>query len=749
VKRAAILLCALAVAASAGCRDAVREAAPQRHNDGPARVDDQGRVHISLAELGLADAQRFNTQETLSFPFATRADQVFTSASLQLRFAELFDPAWGVRGLDVSVNQEKTASLNADALHAARREAVVPIDPKVLGDKNTLTFALLMEHEPACGRISADAWNVLRDGELVLEAAPLPLPNELSLLPLPFVDRAFDREALIRFALPPHPSLETIRLAGLIAGWFGVDAGVEARFPIREGELPEESAVVLVDGAETARALGLPAPTGASIEMLDHPKHPGSNVKLLVLSGRDGGELTRAVETLVDGSASRFHGARAEAIESPTVATYAPYASPRWLPASRVIPFAQAASAEQLTHAGMSGGKISVGFRTAPDLFVWPDEFVDLDLGYSIAVPPGTPPPRLDLQLNGTFLTTLPALDPARGENSRRVRLRVHRTVLRGFNELVVFVNYSAAELLCRGGDTSDYKVQLLSDSTLRLGGYQQFASLPDLRLFLNDGFPFTRLPDLAETAVVLPDVPGEREISSLLSALDHVATVTGVVPRPEMLTPEQALDSSRRPRDLLVIGTLEDHALLQRWSDRLPIVAGAGPARVQTPSTLDPLLDLLAGRRGHDELERLTRMAGGASHLAEVVGFQSPVFAARSVVAIVGSSPADLPAFASLTGEAKSLHARGDLLVLLAGQRGMFTIGESYGTTRLHRFSSLRWFLSNHALVLVPCLFFGVFGLALLLRGLVERQIRSRQSEGDGAEDLQSTDPHAPELLA
>ncbi len=726
-----VLACALL--ALAGCREAPREAVEQRHGEGRARTDEQGRVHISLAELGLADAQRFNTQPTLSFPFATRGDQVFTAATLQLRFADRIDPAWGVRGLDVLVNQEKMASLGPDAIHADLRghptaTASVSIDPKALGDKNTLTFALAMDRPPTCGRVLSDAWNVLRDGELVLEAAPLPLPDELSLLPLPFVDRAFDRDAVIHVAFASQPSLATVRLAGMIASWFGIDAGAEARFPVSEGSLPDASTVVLIDSAESAAALGLAAPTGPAIEMLDHPRHPGGNVKLLVLSGRDAEELRRAVETLVDGSAGRFHGARAEVVEAPMPRVYAPYSSPRWMVADREIPFAHAFSPEQLTHVGMTGGKIALGFRLPPDLWVWPNEFIDLDLGYAITLPPGTPAPRLDLQLNGVFLTTLPPLDPARGENNRRLRLRVHRTVLHGFNELVVFVNYSAAEALCRSGETNEFRVQILADSTMRLGPFTRFAPQPDLRLFVNDGFPFTRLPDLSETAVVLSDVPRSEEISTLLSTLDHLATVTGVVARPSLLTAAEALAPEQAPKDLLVIGALENNSLLQRWRDRLPLLSGNGPAHVQTPSTLHPLLDLLAGRRGHEELERLSLMASGASRLVDVVGFESPLNARRSVVAITASTSAELPAFAAFSGPAQSARESGDLLVLLGGQRGLFEIGERYGTTQLHRFSSLRWFLSNHALILVPCLFLGVLGLALLLRGMVVRQIRARQ---------------------
>jgi cellulose synthase (UDP-forming) len=47
-------------------------------------------------------------------------------------------------------------------------------------------------------------------------------------------------------------------------------------------------------------------------------------------------------------------------------------------------------------------------------------------------------------------------------------------------------------------------------DSLLDLSTAYHFTSLPNLAFFVNSGFPFTRLADLSETAVVSPQQPSQ-----------------------------------------------------------------------------------------------------------------------------------------------------------------------------------------------------------------------------------------------
>jgi hypothetical protein len=60
-------------------------------------------------------------------------------------------------------------------------------------------------------------------------------------------------------------------------------------------------------------------------------------------------------------------------------------------------------------------------------------------------------------------------------------------------------------------GHGSGSQFRFLSDYA-RLS-YPHYAPLPNLEIFANAGFPFTRFADLSETTVVLPPTPTEQEI--------------------------------------------------------------------------------------------------------------------------------------------------------------------------------------------------------------------------------------------
>ncbi len=87
-------------------------------------------------------------------------------------------------------------------------------------------------------------------------------------------------------------------------------------------------------------------------------------------------------------------------------------------------------------------------------------------------------------------------------------------------------------QLLKKGGceDTTPINMQgaILRDTYLDLRGYPHYAPLPNLEVFANAGFPFTRVADLSETTVVLPPAPTQQEIETFLTLMGHFGRQTG-----------------------------------------------------------------------------------------------------------------------------------------------------------------------------------------------------------------------------
>ena len=671
-----------------------------------------------LADLGLTPAvRRFHTLPTLDLAFGGRTDLVLTAARLHL----VVDPAAaGVRAIEITVNQEPVATLRP----VVPGEHTFEIDGKLLGDRNAIGLRLQPEQEGACGEVAPGTWSLLQGGFVETAGTQLPLPNDLSVLPLPFWDRAFDRDAPVALSLPARPGPELLRAAALYAGASGVERGTAVDFAVTLGALPDGHAIVFVDGAAAASALRVPVPEGPSIRMADHPD--GGPYKLLVIGGRTPAELELAVRRLAAG-VGRLEGEVAFLGEAPPPPARKPYDAPRWMPVDEPLRVGRIVPEEGLVLRGTRGGTIPLRFRLPPDLLVWPREWVELDLGAVSKVPEGLPPPRLDVEFNGTYVDTLPAFDRATGAPVA-ARLRIHRDALRGYDELLVHVTWPDAARLCGAGAAAadEAEVRLLPDSALHVEDLPHFAQLPDVASFVHDGFPFTRRADLAETAVVLPDEPGPAEIATLLSLAAHFGTITGE-PGSRLQVLRAAEVRPAHEADLVLIGTPEDHRLLRRWAARFPLAFRASGPQVQIPEQTDPILALLAGRPGHRELARAAPIVARASHPAAVMAMESPLSPGRTVVAIAAGRAEDLPGVRALQGFARSRTRGGDLLLLDGGERWAFRIGPTWDLGGIGPWTRLRWFLARHWLALVPLLLGGAFAWAWPLRRSLQLRADAR----------------------
>lgn len=662
-----------------------------------------------FVELGPTRAQRDSGAASLEFPFSARADEELTGAAVRVAFAGR------VEAVEVLVNDERVAFLSGGAVPAAD----IPVPRKLLADRNTLSLRLRDRQGRCVARPSG--WSALESVGVVVTANPVPLPDELALLPLPFFDRGYDTSATIPVVLPRPPSRAEVRLASLVASWFAVDAPIPLSFDAQVGELPDGRAIVLLAGAADASKLGLAPPAGPSIRMMDHPRHPQSNVKLLVIGGRDADELRDAVESLASRT-PRLAGKEVPLQRAPPQPPAAPDSAPRWVPSGKPVPFSKYPAGGVFAHEGSTPATLSVRFRVPPDLWIWPAEFVLLDLGYSERIPEGVVPPRLDVEMNGYFLTTLP-----RAHGKDRARLRIPREHMRGFNQLLVHVHYpepdpcAAPSSSSPGGEPP--RVEIAADSVLHIESASHFASLPDVSAFAFDGVPFTRVPDLGDTAVVLPDAPAPAELSMALSVLGQLAQITGRVgTRAAFLPPSE----NPRDKDVLAIGTPDDNPLIARWSGSLPLAFQGKSARVQRTTRA---LDLLGGPEPLLDAQRADELISRAGEVAAIEGAESPVSPGRAAVVITGTS---LPPFSSFLGYAQSRGRRGDLLVLSNGERALFHIGGAFDRGHLDAWTRARWFLATHWLALPPLLLAGALLLAAQARRTLARKMRARLSLGE-----------------
>ena len=690
---------------------------PWRSPD-PPTDDGEGWSTTTLADLGLTESQgQYATRSALSFWFFARQDEVLTDARLRLRFSSKPALYRDIEAVELSLNDEPVATLSRSDL-LRDREPVVRLDSRLLSARNSLTVRLLGTSAGACeDQVPRGAWRALEHGAIDTRGRPLPLPDDLGILPVPFVDPATDRTVEIPVVFPETPDRAGIETAMLVAGWVGTRTSAPATFPVIVNALPASSAVVLVVGEAAFDLLTVPAPEGPTLRLRDHPRYPGTNRKLLIVQGRDAAELSAAARTLGLREAP-FSGPVVVIEDPPPARPRRPYDSPRWLPPSQVVEFSDVAGGHSLVHSGLGGGTMELQFRIAPDLFTWPQDRVPLTVEYSHLAPTVDFVPRVTVELNGEYVGVLERPKVSNGLGTGTQTMELHRSWLRGFNQLQFHVSWPGLDAPCEeiahlGGGI---ETKIAASSSINFAGIPHFSRMPDVATFIDDGFPFTRFADLAATAVVLPAEPTPEDLSTLLSLVAHIAGVTGyAAPRAPVFFEDKIVEGSLGGRDLLVVGSAASLQLLEDWDGVLPLRSLRGRLLPRVPSLLEQIEAGLGGHLVRRDSEEAGEILARSSRSAAVMGLQSPMSPGRSAVVVSGSGPHAMPSAGDLIGFTEAREGGGDLLLVDSrGTRVRFRIGPRYDAGALSWFTRLRWVSANHWLVLLPA----VVLIGLLLAG-------------------------------
>ena len=240
-----------------------------------------------------------------------------------------------------------------------------------------------------------------------MQLQKLTLANDLSLLPAPFYDSKDMQALTLPFVFSARPSPAVLQAAGITASWFGSLASYKgATFPVSFDTVPSGNAVVFATSNEKPAGLNLPGINGPTISVMPNPNNPES--KLLLVMGRTPQELSAAAQTLALGSVAL--SGSTQVVGAPDIPERQAYDAPRWIPMNRPVRFGELVQPTDLQGNGLVPGLLTVNFRTAPDIFVWGNTGIPLDVRYRY--PAGTwlnfADSRLDVSINNSYLRSLP-----------------------------------------------------------------------------------------------------------------------------------------------------------------------------------------------------------------------------------------------------------------------------------------------------------------------------------------------------
>lgn len=700
---------------------------------------------VTFAQLGQRTGLRLRgTEGSGDVNFGVRLDQTVASALLRLRYT--YSPALipDLSQLKVYLNEELIATLPYNKQDGGKnlvRE--IPLDPRLLSGFNRVRLVLIGHYTMECeDPMHSSLWtDISPQSEIVTSTQPLTLRNDLSTLPTPFFDRHDNRDLSIPFMFGAPPSLAVVHAAGVVASWAGALGDYRrTRFPVDINELPTKHAIVFATNDTRPAALNLPTVDAPTLRMMSNPNNP--SLKLLVIQGRDAKDLETAALALVSGRAALSgESARITALEP--LPPRPAYDAPRWVRTDRPVKLGELVdNPADLQGNGYMPWPIRIQLNLPADLLTWQNTGVPLDLKYRYTPPVKPDDSSMSVAINDQFVRAY-RLRSAGASNDKshmlvellsdgtmadRKDVRIPAFQVASRNSLSFqFAMEPHKEGICAQTITNAARSAIDADSTIDFSGLPHYAEMPNLSFFVGSGFPFTKYADLAQTAIITSKTPDASELEAIFSTLGQFGRSTGVyADRFEVLDTTQT--DRFKDRDLLIVGGKDAGDLLAKWGKGFPLLIDQS-RRLMTSQGQGYRGDgatgsaLAASRVGPARMD-----AQSDGPLAALVGFESPVSASRSVVAINATSNKTLLNVVDMVDDDVQRAAiHGDLAVVNGSRVESFRLGQTYFVGDVSWWTRIRYHLSSHPILVGIAALLAAFAIALKCFGWLQRRAARR----------------------
>jgi len=676
-------------------------------------------VEIPIEEYTRNDTTTLRGVDSrLALVFGLRSDQSIKELFLDLTYS--YSPALlkELSHVNVLLNDHfvQTIQIDKEGSDNETGHARIALPASELQKYNTLELQLIAHYTLQCeDPLHKDLWfTVQPESKLVFDIQPRVLGDELGLLPAPFFEAQDLLRQEARFVLPQVTD-QRLEAAGMLASWFGALSSFRGMDVSIHSSIPAQGHSIAILGAnESLPGIKMPAVTGPTVAIRSNPNNPAD--KILIVTGRDEEEIRQAAVALSLG-AQTLSGSEV-ALAAPKTSPRKPYDAPNWIDTSRAVAIGELLpNLKELTVNGFDPYPIRIGLRIPPDLSPWRKPSVPLRLRtyYSVPESGSGNDVYLSIFLNDELLERI---DLEQDFESLRQRLTsvlgvkdlpVYLPVeaLRFFPELKFKFEYpEPARAECSGVFLDPRFSSIDPDSVLDFQNTDHQLAMPDLAAFRTALFPFTRMADLSETAVILNENPSTVEIEAYLTIMGKIGQITGY-PGTGIAVSRNA--SGLSDKDLLVIQTSPDQGLMKQWSKYMP-KPSSGPDQ----TWFDRFLDLINLSTGPSSSRTVGTIGTDDAVLA---GFESPVTDNRSVIVISAPSPAKLlPALNQLLLEEKTAHLIQGSLVA-SGPSGIRTLSRdtTYHVGNLSYLQNILWLLSNR-----PVYLWVIFIVATILVSMV-----------------------------
>ncbi|GBQ86424.1 cellulose synthase catalytic subunit [Gluconacetobacter johannae DSM 13595] len=681
--------------------------------------------------------------------FGIPGSQVVTAAHLTLSGA--ISPALlpSASSVTVRLNDQYIGTIPADRDHPTFGPVTFQINPVFFLGQNTINFTFAGQEDavgtggqgcsnPYSGMLWAE---VSGQSTLALTTAPLPPRRILSHLPAPFLDPTVAEPAVVPFVLPAGAEAATLKPAAVVASWFGRLADFHrVGFPVSETAPASGNAVAVgvLSRLPPAITKGV-AVGGPTLAEIANPNDPFGTI--LLVTGRTEDEVAAAARTLVFMPES-LASAPSQTVVPVSVPARRPYDAPAFIPTDRVVRFGELVSVGALQGYGYVPGTLAVPFRISPDLYTWRDRpfIADFRIHTPLASNFDLQQTRVDVSLNGLYLHSYAWRPPRKlpgwiaqylplDSALEADRLALPPWGVYGQNELQFYFDGRPMARRDCSVVAQDMAVSVDPDSTLDFRRAHHFTTLPNLAYFANSGFPFTRMADLSDTVVVLPDQPGPAVATAFLDLMGVLGSYTWF-PAERVTIVGAGGIGAVADRDLLVMGMVQNSGPIATLLGQTPYRIENGRLRVAERSILNGIRYAFADA-APDALRTVTVNGSlGLESGGALIGARSPFAAHRSMVMMLAGTPQGLDELVhALQVPTRQRGIQGDLTVINGDKIVASRNGPTYTVGTLPWWLWFDWFLRGHPVRVTLFAALGALVAGLALHKEMSRRAARRKA--------------------
>lgn len=618
-------------------------------------------------------------------------------------------------------------------------EQMVTLPADLLVHRNTITFQLVGHYTvTACeDPENTSIWAQINPKTtLDISGNRMAMANDLDLLPLPFFDEDSAKRPTINVVFLASPSRRQMEAAAVVASWIGVMADYRlASFSVSVGSIPAGNAIVFgtqesMPGGPSLSQLGLQSVQGATVALRTNPDDAFG--KLLIVTGADDRQILQAAQALAlnPGAMAGDTAQVAVHLPSPRVADDAP----RWLNNERPARLGQM----QLRALESDGSApVDTYLHTAPDLYYGLRRNLRLHLYYRYDPIPLAPRAHMTVSINEAYASSIPLPGGDRVSREGNLTLAVPAEDMAPFANTLRMNFYLpvARNGLCQAGGTAHARATILPDSYLDVEDVPHWTALPNLQLFSNAGFPFTRFADLAQTSIVMPFQPSSVDIQLLLTLVAHMGAETGYPAlRLDIASPRDL--GAIADRDYLVLGSAHDQPAFEQLAPYLPAAPDSKGLHIRdTDGIFAPVQHFWWRIQGRPVPESGQMEVSGKLPDALLEAIQSPYHAGRSIVVVMVREDAAVVPFLTAFGDAVNSSVIAQSVSILHGSSfDSYRLGNSlYHVGRLPLWDLLSIELAEYPYVGAIILLFLCFLLAILVRSWLMGHARRRLLDRSG----------------